>query len=215
MIKLKPNHAIIILIILHVVGLSATGMGYEFLLSLTPLNLLISLLLTLSFHREIDFRFWMYIGLVIINGYIIEWAGVTTGAIFGSYFYGNNLGLKLDDVPLVIGVNWLILSYCSMNLVHLLFQPKHHLVQTWVIPAIGAIFMVFVDYWIEQVCSRLDFWYWKGQVIPLENYTAWFFFAFAFNFLFQKLGISTGNRVAIALYIIQLLFFIGLNVWLL
>ena len=72
--------------------------------------------------------------------------------------------------------------------------------------------MVLVDFFIEQVAPTYDFWYWKNQLVPLQNYTAWFAFAFAFNFLFQRLQIAQNNKVAVWLYGLMLLFFVGLNV---
>jgi putative membrane protein len=166
----------------------------------------------LWFHQEYDARFLLYAIIVFVNGFLLEWIGVTTGKVFGVYFYGNNLGYKLFDIPVVIGINWLMLSYSSMNVAQLLIQRANLLKhKEWLLPLIGAVLMVAVDIWIEQVCSRLDFWYWKDQVVPLQNYTAWFLFSFAFNYLFVKMEVKTGNKVAVLLYLLQLLFFIGLN----
>jgi putative membrane protein len=81
-------------------------------------------------------------------------------------------------------------------------------------PVIGALLMVFSDFWIEQLSQRLDFWYWKNNTIPIQNYTAWFLFSFAFNFLFVRLQLNSTNKVAAVLFMLQLLFFIGLNVFL-
>jgi putative membrane protein len=130
------------------------------------------------------------------------------------YFYGNNLGIKLADVPLTIGLNWVMLSYSSMSIVGLLSDKFNTLKHQFIAPLVGAFLMVFADFWIEQLCQRLDFWYWKGNVVPVQNYTAWFLFSFAFNFLFVRLQLQSKNIVAVWLYALQLLFFIGLNVFL-
>ena len=49
-------------------------------------------------------------------GFIIEVLGVQTGVLFGAYSYGDPLGFKVFDVPLLIGVNWLILSFSSLGI---------------------------------------------------------------------------------------------------
>ena len=209
-----PIIAIAILVILHTVGLIGTAFFNEDLMKLTPVNLLISLAIVLWFHEDYNKSFVFYLTLVYTFGYLLELAGITTGKIFGQYFYGNNLGLKLADVPLIIGINWVMLSYCSMSIVGILSNRFTLLKQQFIAPAIGALLMVFSDFWIEQLSQRLDFWYWKNNTIPIQNYTAWFLFSFAFNFLFVRLQLHSTNKVAAVLFILQLLFFIGLNVFL-
>ncbi len=209
-----PFIAIAILVILHTVGLVGTAFFNEDLMKLTPVNLLISLAIVFWFHEDYNKSFVFYLAVVYIFGYLLELAGITSGKIFGQYFYGNNLGLKLADVPLIIGINWVMLSYCSMSAVGVLSIRFTLLKQQFIAPAIGALLMVFSDFWIEQLSQRLDFWYWKNNTIPIQNYTAWFLFSFAFNFLFVRLQLQSTNKVAAALFILQLLFFIGLNVFL-
>ncbi len=210
--KLKaPFIGIAVLIILHAVGLIGTAFFDEDLMKLTPVNLLISIGVVLWFHEIYNKPFIIYLAIVYVCGYLIELAGITTGKIFGQYFYGNNLGIKLADVPLIIGVNWVMLSYGSMSIVGRLSDKFIVLRNQFLAPAVGAFLMVFSDFWIEKLCQRLDFWYWRGNVIPIQNYTAWFLFSFAFNFLFVRLQLNSKNIVAVWLFILQLLFFIGLN----
>jgi putative membrane protein len=213
--KLKaPFIGIAILVILHAVGLIGTAFFNEDLMKLTPVNLLVSIAVVLWFHKNYNKPFLLYLAVVYVFGYLVELAGINTGKIFGQYFYGNNLGIKLADVPLTIGINWVMLSYGSMCIVGRLSDKFNALRNQFLAPAIGAFLMVFADFWIEQLCQRLDFWYWKGNVVPLQNYTAWFLFSFAFNFLFVRLQVQSKNLVAVWLYILQLLFFIGLNIFL-
>ena len=46
-------------------------------------------------------------------GFFIEVIGVKTGFIFGSYYYGAAMGIKILAVPLLIGLNWSILVYST------------------------------------------------------------------------------------------------------
>lgn len=203
--------AIGVLIILHAVGLIGTVYVSDSLMKLTPVNLLINLGIVLWMHKGNTQTLGIYAAIVFVSGFLLEWAGVSTGVIFGQYFYGNNLGYKLFDVPLIIGVNWLLLSYGSMQTAALLKSRIPATLQQWILPLIGASIMVTIDVCIEHVCQRLDFWYWRNSEIPMQNYTAWFLFSFAFNFLFMRLKIVTGNSVAVWLTALQLVFFVLLN----
>ena len=49
-------------------------------------------------------------------GFSAELIGVHSGMLFGNYSYGNNLGLKLAEVPLIIGINWGVLAVTSASI---------------------------------------------------------------------------------------------------
>lgn len=205
------NVWIAVLVIVYAVGLFGTLYVNESLMRLTPANLLLSAGVLFWFHNPLNKSFLTYAGIVFVMGFVLEWVGVETGKIFGQYFYGENLGVKLLDIPLIIGLNWLILSYCTTSVVSQWMSAVSEKFKPFVIPAVAALIMVFIDYWIEQVAPRYDFWYWKDQAVPLQNYTAWFFFAFAFNFLFVRLKLFSYNPIALPLLLLQAVFFIGLN----
>lgn len=211
---MKPNKqhiSILILCILYAVGLLGTTVFETDLMHLTSVNLLISAFLLFLNHSRIDSRFVLYAFTVFVCGWLLEWAGVETGKIFGQYFYGNNLGYKVLDIPIIIGMNWLLLNYCSSVAAQRLCSQSSVLNKTLPKAIIAATLMVLVDLFIEQVAPLYDFWYWKNQAVPLQNYTAWFAFAFAFNYLFQRLEIPTENKVATWLYLLMLSFFTGLT----
>lgn len=202
-----------ILLILYAVGLIGTLIGYESLLKLSAINLLLSLLIVLWYQPKTK-PFIVYAFVVYLAGYLVELAGVVTGKIFGQYFYGENLGFKLFDVPLIIGVNWLLLSYSSLSVTAFFAKRVSVLSNPFLFALIATVFMVFIDVLIEPLCARLDFWFWKGGQVPFTNFTAWFMFAFAFNFLGVKLGVHTQNKVAIVAWILQVVFFLGLTIFL-
>ena len=81
--------------------------------SLTPLNLLISIAALAVFHRQWTMQFGIFVFATFWFSYIIEIIGVSTGAIFGEYYYGNALGPKIGGVPPLIGLLWVMLSYIS------------------------------------------------------------------------------------------------------
>lgn len=202
----KQAAAVLILFILYTVGAVGSITGQWQVMHLTPINLLISAGILFAFHPVNERALLVYALVVFVCGFLVEWAGVETGRIFGSYYYGDNLGIKLFDVPLIIGINWLLLSYCSSVITSKIIGHKNAVL----LSAIGALLMVLVDFFIEQCAPDFDFWYWQNNVVPLQNYTAWFAFAFAFNFLFFKLHINNNNPIAPVLYVLQLLFFVAL-----
>ena len=167
--------------------------------SLSPLNLILSsgliLLMSSNFHWKF---FGALIGIAII-GFTLEVIGVKTEVIFGSYRYGNALGIKILTVPLLIGINWAILIYATTQF----WQIKNSVLNA----LFGAFLMVFLDFFIEQNAAKFDFWYWKNNVIPIQNYVAWFIISFLLNLVFQKNINKPSNQTAKAFYVIQILFF--------
>lgn len=207
---MKPNKvqlSIAVLIVLYAVGLIGTITVDSAILKLTPINLLASIFLVGVNHKQFDFKLLVFCAVVFVGSFALEAVGVATGAIFGQYFYGENLGYKLWDTPLLIGLNWLMLCYCSSVFASRMTAQTSVLNNRFANALIAAATMVLLDVLMEQVAPMVDFWYFKNQVAPLQNYTAWFAFSFAFNFLFQQLQIETDNRVASWLLALQFIFF--------
>lgn len=198
--------ALAVLVIFHAVGFwglmfSSRPMYFQ---ELTPLNLILTNILLFSLHRNWSTQFILFAALVTITGFLAEVLGVHTGLLFGQYTYGGALGLKLWDVPLLIGLNWLMLVYSTGTIVSKL---KVNLV---VKALAGACLMVLLDFFLEPVAMHFDFWDWKGGVIPLSNYLGWFGLAFLLQLYFQFITICRQNPLALFVYLVQLLFFIGL-----
>ncbi|MBN2615237.1 MAG: carotenoid biosynthesis protein [Bacteroidales bacterium] len=139
---------------------------------------------------------------VFLAGFGIEVLGVHTGAVFGSYSYGNSLGFKLFDVPLIIGVNWLVLSYSVADLFN--GTRLNILIQS----VLGAFLLVFFDLFLEVAAPALNMWSWMGNKVPVQNYLAWFVLSFVFIFLFKILKIGTRNPLSAVVYFSQLIFFV-------
>jgi uncharacterized membrane protein len=209
--------SIIILVILYGVSLIGITVLHLDLMHSTPFSILISPFLLFASHTRFDKRFLAYVLIVFFAGFVIQLAGVETGRIFGQFFYGNGLGYKLWDIPISIGISWLILSYCSSVVTIKAFSKLSLNTSSFVIrnsqfliPFVASLLILAVDLFVEQVAPVYDFWYWKGQQVPFQNYTAWFAFSFAFNFLFYKLNIAADNKVALWLYGLYIVFFAGL-----
>lgn len=144
---------------------------------------------------------------IIVGGFGVEAIGVNTGLLFGNYDYGTELGGKLLGVPVVLGLNWYcVVAACS------------HFVLKWlptnlalIIKATSAgLLCVILDYFIEPVAIKYNFWDWENSVIPLFNYVCWFVFATIFASVYL-LKVKTVNSTAHFLFYIWLLFFFILN----
>lgn len=171
---------------------------------LTPFNLVASLGLLLLFHTDFRPSFWVYCVVAFAVGFLVEVAGVQTGVIFGEYAYGDALGFKIAEVPLVIGTNWLMLSYLCGSVTDRL--PVALIAK--VLMAAGL--MTLLDFVIEPVAIRLDFWQWQGDTIPLQNYLAWYSISAGLFFIYFKMPFRKQNILAPLLLVLQFLFF-GLN----
>lgn len=192
--------------ILAIYGVGVVGLSIPFLepvfIRLVPLNITLALVLALIYHTRFELKFIVYAFFIGVSGFFIEWAGVHTGKIFGIYWYGETLGPGWDEIPFLIGINWFFLVYAVLNL---LYSVKIN----WFVKAlIGAFLMTFYDLVLEPTAIRLDFWTWKDDIIPIQNYIAWFCVSFVFlsiGFLFKF--VKTQNKMAVYLFYVQLAFF--------
>jgi putative membrane protein len=121
------------------------------------------------------------------------------------YYYGYALGFKLKHVPVIIGINWLMLILATQSIAQK-FSNK-----LYIIAAIGASLMVVLDLLIEPIASKYEFWHWHNDVIPLQNFVAWFIISFFFHGLGTVMKFNKENKMAVFVFAIQLIFFAFLN----
>jgi bisanhydrobacterioruberin hydratase len=175
---------------------------------LVPFALILGFAGVLLFHEaKWDLKTLTAFVLVYISGFVIESIGVNTGLIFGEYIYGKTLGYQIFETPLIIGMNWLFLVYVSSSLTEKLNSGK---VISFLLP---PVLMVVYDLVLEQVAPDLGMWNWKNEVIPLQNYIAWFVVAFIFVLVFRLFSIKTSNKIASLIFILQFLFFLSLMIF--
>lgn len=157
-------------------------------------------------HRERNREILWFSILVFALGFVVEFVGVRYGIIFGQYSYGSTLGPKLFNVPIIIGLNWLLVMYCIASLTDSLKIPTIMKIIT------GSLLAVAVDWLIEPVAMHFDFWTWKDGVVPVQNYMGWFFTSTVMQTAYHLLHVKAENKLALSFYFTQLFFFLILNI---
>lgn len=200
----------IVIVLFHMVGLYGFLMPSleNLFISLVPFHLLLMLILLIVSGHDSSLEIITLALVVSLSGFLIEVIGVNTGFIFGSYSYRTALGIKLWDTPLMIGVNWLILVYCTG-----VFLEQFKLKSRFVFSALGAMILLGLDLLIEPVAMRFDYWTWSGGNIPLQNYIGWYIVSFLLFWYFSGMDFKKENKAAIVLLFAQLSFFVVLNIW--
>ncbi|WP_111668766.1 carotenoid biosynthesis protein [Algoriphagus litoralis] len=202
----KLTVAKIIIVALHLVGIIGLSLPeyQDLFLMLTPAQLLSSLLIILVFHRGWTDAFPVFAAAAFWIGFGSEIIGIHTGYLYGDYVYGPTLGPKLWEVPIIIGVNWFILSYLTGTIFHKVTNDFYAAL-------LAAIAMTSLDYIMEPVAVALDFWAWKFDIIPMENYVGWLGVSFLIQLIYRKANFEKSNPIAAFLLTTMILFFAILN----
>lgn len=222
----KQQIAIAIAILFHSVGLAGILVfKSDWVIQSTSFNLLLSMALLFWTQEDRNVFFWLFTLATMLTGIAVEIIGVNTGLLFGNYSYGEILGPKWKAVPLIIGVNWFIVIFCSGIAITTLLQKITKPIDNTaaepspVIKAIsvitdGATLAVAFDWLIEPVAIKLGFWKWEGNEVPLYNYVCWFVISLLLMSLFRISPFQKQNKFAIPLLLIQAMFFLILRTFL-
>lgn len=111
---------------------------------------------------------------------LLDLAGASSVAVLGKYTYGETLGWKWHGVPLLAGINWMMVLNGAVCLAGRVIPPE---ADKWRRPAVallaGLILVVF-DLLMEPVAARLDYWHWAEGFAPVRNYVMIFISAVLF-----------------------------------
>lgn len=207
-INMRRNRVFIYLVVsMHLAGaLGLMSSRADLFMLFTPLHLIATTWMLLKSGE--GQRYYLGVIFVAIATYLIEMIGVNTGLIFGDYTYGSTLGLKLWGTPVLIGMNWVLLSYGIAHLISPLAVSRTVKI------LLGATGMVAIDFFIEPVAIAFDFWTWDTPFVPLQNYLGWWLVsAMVFTGLFRYVEFKV-NPLAAWVVGAQIAFFISLFVWL-
>ncbi len=223
----KNQVATAIAVLFHAIGL--VGLLYfdkSFFLRSTSFNLLLMFALLLWTQKEKNKYYFLFLLACFLIGIIVEIIGVHTRILFGDYTYGNVLGYKIQNVPLIIGINWFIIIYCSGISIHTVLVKAINRISTdtgktpMALKAIsviidGATVATFFDWLMEPVAVKLGYWTWNGDgSIPFYNYLCWFLVSILLLTIFHFAKFNKQNKFAVNLLLIQLMFFLVLRTFL-
>lgn len=199
------KYLIIFLWVIHISALIGLALGYkEFFLEKSPFTLLYLALILALFYPVNSLKKVALFGLCFVVGMGVEWIGVHTGALFGNYYYGENIGPKLDGIPYLIGSNWGILAFTSHTISTTYLKNKTAQIFT------GAALMVLLDFFLEQICDYAGYWHFEGGIAGWWNYVCWFIVAAMLHTVLAHYKLQGDRNTSLHLYIVQLLFAAGL-----
>ncbi|MFW9927702.1 MAG: carotenoid biosynthesis protein [Candidatus Thorarchaeota archaeon] len=135
-------------------------------------------------------------GITALVTYVMEWLGTHFGFPFGHYYYTNQLGPLIMDVPVVIPVQWfnvLYLCYVMTNIILARGDDSRDVAEMSSISLIAprmiatavvtGLFMVSWDLINDPYMVGLGSWVWTNPTeflglnldgIPLSNFLGWF-----------------------------------------
>ena len=203
--KSLPSRSALFICALYIIHLSAligVYLGYiQWFLSKTwAILFLIFLVLWDSLPKK-NIKISWPIPAIFFIGFIGEWLGVKFGFLFGNYSYGVNLGMKLDDVPVIMGINWVILSLATRGII----QRFLNLPVTKIL--VSSVLMVSLDVLLEPLAPQLGYWSFDTMVAPLSNYMGWLIYSILIQVLLELVQFKGHFIISLHILIIQLLFF--------
>jgi len=223
-LKRIESFALFIALLFHIsgfIGIVFTPYKSWFIQN-TPLTLSIMAVLVVLTQEKKQPAFFVFATVCFVTGFIVEMIGIHTGYLFGNYTYGQVLGIKFSGVPILIGINWFIIIFCSNSMIHQLTNwvesrlgmedsPMPATLTKWSIIFDAALLAVVFDYILEPVAVKLGFWNWQYSHIPAYNYVCWFLIAALLSWFFNLFNFNKNNQFAVHLFIILSLFFLALR----
>jgi len=219
--KYSPLYLALLFHITGLLGILFTPFKDWFVIS-TPLVLLTMFILLAKTQIQLSKDYILFFLIAFAIGMSTEIIGVNTGLLFGEYQYGPVFGPKLFGVPLLIGLNWFVIVFCSGALLTQsvdLLQRKLNIhltapISTLFIILGGAAIATCFDFILEPVAVKLGFWSWNNGRIPLFNYVCWFMISAILLSVKMYLKKIPVNTFATSLLVIQAMFFLMLNLFL-
>ena len=201
-IESRSDYFIFALYVTHISALTGMYLGYlQWFLSKTWAILYLTFLILLDSLPQKGSKTIMSILTIFLIGFLAEWLGVNYGIFFGDYSYGPNLGMKLDNVPIIIGINWVILSLAARGVVQKFFKlPILKII-------ISSLLMVGIDILLEPIAPQLGYWSFDLMVAPPSNYRGWFLLSILIQSVLEFMHLRTHFKSSLHILSIQFFFF--------
>jgi len=112
-------------------------------------------------------------------GLLAEAVGVRTGVPFGRYAYADSLGAKLFDVPVIVPLAWVMMSYPCLLLGRRLARGTRHKATT--VALTGGLTLAAWDLFLDPQMVAAGHWTWAYPApalpgipgIPITNFAGW------------------------------------------
>jgi len=203
-----PHYFLVIIFTVGVIG-HLFPLFYPLMIALTPYTLLITGFVVLfGYRKELSQSLVIWFFSVFIVTFLLEEAGIKTGLIFGSYYYTPVLGFSLLSVPLIIGFNWSVIILGSVIIAARLTKS------IFLASLISGFITLAFDILLEPVAIKLSYWIWENNVVPVQNYIAWFLIAFIASLIYFLTNKPVQTGLAAFYLAVQFLFFLVLNLFL-
>ena len=180
------------------------AIDFNLFLSLSPISLIVTFLIVMYSNTKFSLRSQISVIVIFLLSMISEIIGVNSGLLFGSYYYGENLGYSFYGVPLVIGLNWVVLTVSCGNIAIYIFKENKFLSILF-----GSFLMLLLDIIMEQVSGDIDFWYFNDQSLTY-NFITWFMLGVGYQYLHQNYINQKNLIISVNIYLSFVLFFLVL-----
>ena len=196
--------------IVGVIGMNVMQRDYAMLFERVAwANIMLSFSLLIWCHEGGRYgRLGVFMLSTYVVGMAVEIMGVRTGAIFGVYHYTERFGWAIWSVPLIIGLNWALLSYAIGATVSALISVL------WLRVVLAALMMSASDVLLENFAIKHSFWVWGSSgdghsaAAPIQNFVAWFVISLLMQTVYQYLIPQSRNKLALCYMIVFVLFLI-------
>ena len=204
----KKNISIFIIWLVHISGfLGMVFYDLDFFAGFTSINLSLMSIIVFTNIKLTNKNQIFSLLLIFLVGMLSEFIGVNYGLIFGEYTYGNNLGFKLFGVPLLIGLNWVILTVICANIASILIKNNSILLMI----ILGTTLMLIMDFVMEPIAPKLDLWKFKNLVVPTSNYIGWLIISILTQTIYNIQFKEKELKISLNLYTAIFIFFGSLN----
>jgi uncharacterized membrane protein len=206
----RPQRQRIVLLLLgflYLVGVVCISTGFlkPLVLSLTPVILLLTILTQLFFEGKPYAKTLPAAIGVGILGFTAEVVGVKGGWLFGQYAYGESLGPKLFEVPLIMAINWMLLVHAAVATMRQMFFAP------FLAALASAVIITAIDALIEPMAGPLDFWHWENGIIPAQNFLGWLAVGFLLSLAYRYIAKPVERNFSRWVLVMQACFFLGLR----
>lgn len=162
-------------------------------------------------------RFVAWMAAAYAFAFLIEVAGVASGAIFGDYSFGPTLGWSWRGVPWLAGFNWVMVLNGAVCIAARGVPAGAGIARKPLIMLLAGLIVAGFDFLMEPVAVRLDYWHWTDGVISPQSYVACGAFAAMFAAIHPRqlrasCDLGTNGRLAGIYVLMQAAFFIALRV---